>query len=316
MPRKKNYDRAAVDALIARSDGVVKRADLVLLGVPDSTLTNLTGPRGRWQRILPGVVLAHRGNPTLLERRRAALTYAGPDSRLSGHHALDVWGALGRRVDVGREILVVVPHPRHRVSSGFCVVERSERGTGRAERGGLRVTGVARALGDACRRQDLSLDDVREVMSTVLAADRCTLRQLDAVIRHGPTQRSGHSRVALEELGAATRSAAEGRAFRVVSRSGLPQPVWNEPVVVAGRWIGNADAYWPDLGVVLEIDSMTWHLGAQALRRTQAKARRYAAAGLILLSIAPADLLGDPTAFLDQLRRTLETAAAAKRSGR
>jgi len=308
MPRRKKYDRMAVDALIQRSQGVVRRAELITLGVPASTLTSLTAPGGRWQRILPGVILTHRGAPTLLERRRAALVYAGPGARISGHHALDLWGALRGRVEVGEQILVVIPHSVHRTSSGFCVIERSERPTGDLERSGLPVTTVVRAAADACRRQDLRMDDVRELLSTVLSGERCSLQQLQNEVRKGPTQRTRFTNAALREVGAGARSAAESRTLRLVEASDLPQPVWNTDVSVNGRWVGHADAYWPSLGVVLEIDSMEWHLGATQLRRTQEKARRYAAAGLILISIAPADLAADPAGFLGQLRETLATA--------
>lgn len=310
MPRLNPYDRAAVDALVQRSGQVVRHADLVALGMPKSTITHHTSAKGRWQRLLPGVVLAHRGTATLAERRRGALVYAGRGARISGHHALDLHGALGPEADVGTEILLIVPNHHHRTSSRFCVVERSERNPGTTVRQGFPVTAIPRAGGDACRRQDMTLDDVRELLSRLLREDLCTLKQLQRAVLSGPTQRSGHARGALLELGGGVRSAAEARGFRLIETSGLPQPLWNQAVVVDGEWIGEADAYWPGLGVVLEIDSMTWHLGARALRRTQAKARRYAAAGLLLVSVAPADLLADPQGFLSTLRQTLTTAAA------
>ncbi|WP_432562914.1 hypothetical protein [Kineococcus sp. SYSU DK003] len=312
MPKLKNYDRAAVDALIRRDRGVVRRSDLLALGMPKSTLTDLTGARGRWQRLLPAVVVTHRGTPTEWERRRAAVLYAGPQARISGLHALDLHAALASSIEVGRTVFVVIPADVHRTSAGYCEVERTERDPGGSVRRGFPVTSVARACADAVRGHDMRLDDVRELMSGVLREDRCTLKQLQREVLLGPTQRSAFARTALLELGAGTRSSAEAKAMRIVGGSGLPQPLWNQPVVVDGRWVGEADAYWPDLGVVLEIDSMTWHLGARRLRRTQEKARRYAAAGILLVSIAPADLLADPRGFLDTLREALAAAAARR----
>lgn len=312
MPRRREYDRAAIDDLFRANQGVVKRSDLLVAGMPNPTITRWCGVRGRWQRVLPGVVLGHRGTPTTAERRRAALVYAGEDARLSGVHALDLHAALTAPLDPGEKVLVVVPQARHRTSADFCIVERSERDPGRAVRKGFPVTSAARACADAVRGHDLRVDDVRELMSAVLRNDRCSLRQLQREVLGGPTQRSGPARAALQELGAGVRSAAEAKAFQIVTSSDLVQPVWNQPVVVGGRWLGEADAFWPDLGVVLEIDSMMWHLGARALRRTQAKARRYAAAGLTLISIAPADLLADPRGFLETLRSALATATARR----
>ncbi|WP_380169993.1 hypothetical protein ACFEMC_12850 [Kineococcus sp. DHX-1] len=312
MPRRREYDRASIDDLLRANQGVVKRSDLLTAGVPNPTITRWCGVRGRWQRVLPGVVLGHRGTPTTVERRRAALVYAGEGARISGVHALDLHAALTAPLGRDEEVLVVVPQDRHRTSADFCVVERSERDPGRTVRRGFPVTSAARACADAVRGHDLSADDVRELMSSVLRHERCSLRQLEREVLGGPTQRSGPARAALRELGAGVRSAAEAKALQLVSSSDLVQPLWNRPVVVAGRWLGEADAFWPELGVVLEIDSMLWHLGARALRRTQAKARRYAAAGLTLITIAPADLLADPRGFLETLRSALAVATARR----
>lgn len=309
MPRRAPYDPATVDALVRQHERVVPRSLLLAAGLPESTLTGLTGPRGRWQRILPGVVLAHRGTPTVVERRRAALVYAGPTARIGGLHALDLHRALRDALPVDAPVFVVIPDGVHRTSSSFCVVERSERDPGEQVRRGFPVTSVARACADATRGHGMSPDDVRELMSQVLRKDHCTLRDLQREVLSGPTQRSASARASLVELRAGVRSAAEAFAYRTVVASDLPQPLWNQTVVIDGRWVGEADAWWPELGVVLEIDSMEWHLGAKALRRTQEKARRYAAAGLVLITIAPADLRRDPQGFLALLRRTLATAA-------
>ncbi|PRY10795.1 hypothetical protein [Kineococcus rhizosphaerae] len=311
MPRLNPYDRAAVDELF-RPHGLARYSALVELGVPKSTLTHRTRTGGRWQRILPGVVLGHSGTPSTVERRRAALAYCGSAARISGKHALELHGSLTSALPAGEPVLVVIPNAHHRTSSHFCVVERSERDTGVMVRGGFPVTSPARACADAVRGHDVDLDEVRELMSGVLRRRLCTLRHLQEEVLSGPTQRSGPARRALAELRSGARSVAEIEAQKIVGSSRLPQPVWNEPVVVDGRWVGNADAYWPGLGVVLEIDSMLWHLGAGNLRRTQAKARRYAAAGLVLVSIAPADLTADPRAFLELLRDALSRAAALR----
>ncbi|WP_432511082.1 hypothetical protein [Kineococcus sp. SYSU DK001] len=153
------------------------------------------------------------------------------------------------------------------------------------------------------------MDRVRELFGATLQQRRCTLGELHEEVFDGPTQRSASARKILTEVSAGTRSAAEGKIFRRVSASTLPQPVWNEPVVVEGTVIGYADAYWPCLGVVLEIDSVRWHSSPTDLRRTQAKQRRYTEAGILLVSISPRDFLDDPEESLRQLAATLATAA-------
>ena len=81
-------------------------------------------------------------------------------------------------------------------------------------------------------------------------------------------------------------------------------PVPNEPVEVP-RIVTV-----PASSVALEIDSLRWHSTPEDLVRTQAKQRRYAAAGILLIGIALADLLADPDGFLQQLAATLSVAAA------
>lgn len=297
----------AVEALF-RTRGVATRKELLETGVPAATISRRLLPGGPWQLLLPGVVLPHRGTPTWTERRRGALAFAGPGSAISGLHALELHGLrLAPRVELSPEVVVLVPHTQHTRSCGYVKVLRTTRDPHVVERHGMAVAAIARACVDAVR--DGSVDDGREVMGLVVQQRRCTVEQLRDEVVAGPTRGSAVPREVLGDIAAGARSKAEGDVVRLVDGSDLARPVWNQPLVIAGVWVGDPDAYWPTLKVALEIDSMTWHLGAAALRRTQAKQRRYAAAGILLISIAPADLARDPAGFLEILRRTLQAAA-------
>ncbi|WP_432565678.1 hypothetical protein [Kineococcus sp. SYSU DK003] len=308
MPRPRRFDTASVDALMRRQGGVATHQQLMALGVPRSTVIRWA-QYGPWSRLLPAVVLAHRGTPDTEERRRAALAFCGPNAVISGTHALDLHGILGQRIDLDPDVLVLVPHVEHRTSKDFVVVERTTRMPSRRRRAGLDVAPVARAVADAARQAADDIDRVRELFGAALQRGRCTLVELREEVYAGPRQRTAVPRAVLKEASVGTASAAEGNALQIISRSDLPQPLWNEDVVVDGKWVGQADAYWPDLGVALEIDGLKWHSTLADIRRTQEKQRRYAAAGIVLITIAPADLLADPDGFLDVVRRTLTRAA-------
>jgi hypothetical protein len=312
MPRPRSFDLADVDALLGRNDGIATHAQLRSVGVPDRTISRWA-QSGPWQHVLPGVIAGHRGRLTRRQRRLSALAYCGSDAVISGEHALDLQGITGNRIEVRDQILVLVPWQRKRSTSGFVVVERTERAPAIAHRQGLPTVPPARAAADAARH-GADLDRIRELFGATLHQKRCTLQQLHEEVYTGPTQRSATARRVLHEVSDGVRSAAEGQAFERISRSQLPQPVWNHVVVVDGVTVGEADAYWPDLGVALEIDGIRWHSTPEDLRRTQDKQRRYAAAGILLVSIAPADVLADPKRFLEQLAATL-AAAAARRGG-
>ncbi|GAA0289741.1 hypothetical protein [Kineococcus aurantiacus] len=312
MPRPRTFDPADVDALLRRQDGIATHAQLVQTGMTVSTIARWAN-RGPWQRVLPGVVAGHRGTLTQRQRRLGALAYAGVDAVLSGEHAMDLHGTTTDRIRVLPQVLVLVPWTRTRLSSGFVTVERTERPPRVQLCAGLPTAPPARAAADAARH-GADVDRVRELFGATLHRGRCTLAELVTEVLEGPTQRSAAARAVLTEASAGTRSAAEGRVHRVVARSSLPQPLWNEDVVVGGLFVGTADAWWPDLGVALEVDSIRWHSTPGDLRRTQAKQRRYAAAGVLLLTVAPSDVTRDPAGFLRQLATTLE-AGARRRSG-
>ncbi|GAB3454283.1 hypothetical protein GCM10027519_08100 [Kineococcus endophyticus] len=283
-------------------------ADLLHLGLSRSTIVRWA-QHGPWQRILPGVVLHHRAAPSTRERRLAAITFAGPSAVITGTHALALHDLLGTRLALDPTVLLLVPHSEQRTSADFVVVERTRRMPTARRRGGLPVASPVRAAADAARQAGVDLDQVREIFGAVLQQNRGTPEELRREVLTGPRQRTAAARQVLREVDGGSRSAAEGRAFVLIGRSDLPQPLWNEEVLVDGRWIGTGDAWWPDLGVVLEIDGLRWHSTPADIRRTQEKQRRYAAAGLLVLSVTPQDILRDPEAFLELVRATLERAS-------
>lgn len=308
---RRTFNPAAVDAFLREHDGIATHAQLKALGMPVRTIAHRTS-RGPWQRVLPGVVADHRGTLSRRQRRLAALAYAGAGAALSGEHALDVLGITGDRIAIVDQVLVVIPWGRKRLSSGFVTIERTQRRPEILHRRGLPVVSPARAAADAARH-GADVERIRELFGATLHQSRCTLQELQEEVLAGPTQRSADARLVLTEVSAGVRSTAEATVLRLVSTSALPQPVWNETVVVDDVVVGESDAYWPDLGVALEIDGIRWHSTPGDIRRTQAKQRRYAEAGILLLSIAPTDVLADPAGFLRQLGSTL--AVAGRRAG-
>lgn len=303
MPRIGRADYDAVSDLLHRERQVVTHAELAALGMALSTVTWRHRPGGVWNGILPGVVLAHRGTPTPDERSRAAYKYAGDGAILTGVSALRRFRL--RCPDEGEHVLV--PHTRRRNSYDFAVVERTRHLPEVVVINGVPCAPPARALVDACRRLR-RLDDVRELVSHVLQQGACTLAALVDEVRRAARGRSALSRQVLREMSAGVRSAAEAKARRVILDSGLPVPVWNVEVIADGVWLARVDAAWPALGAVLEIDSMAWHLSAEAYRRTQRRQRRLTSRGVLVLPIAPGDIFADPQAFLAELAALLAEA--------
>ena len=110
----------------ASTGGAIRTATLVELGVAPSTIVRNCRTGGRWQRMLPGVVLLHNGVPTQAQRSTAALLYGGDDALLTGHAALAEYGF--RRSSGRATVHILIPHSHRRASRGYVTVERTRRG--------------------------------------------------------------------------------------------------------------------------------------------------------------------------------------------
>lgn len=105
---------------------------------------------------------------------------------------------------------------------------------------------------------------------------------------------------------------AEVRAKRLTRRSGLPEPLWNVPLLDGcGQLIGTPDAWWAEVGLAWEIDSYEYHLSPVDYDRTLRRDARYAAAGIAFLPTLPRRLVTEEAAVLDELEAAY--AAAAQR---
>jgi len=307
MPRRRPYDRFAVDALIAQRDGVVRSSELRRLGMGASTITHRCRAGGPWQRLLPGIILVSNGSATLSQQIRAALLYGGGGALLTGGAALRRRGV--RQMLDGQRLHILIPHRRHRVSTGFVVVERTTRLPNHRNVEGVPCAPIARAAIDATRRSR-SVSDVRAAISEVVQRNLCSVAELGLEIRDAQIRGTALPRRVLREVSEGARSVAEAEVRDFVLRAGLPAAKWNHDVfTVDGQWLACTDAIWEEYGVVLEVDSLEWHLSPASYRKTQARHRRLTAAGLLVVHVTPGTVRSNPSAFIAELSATLATAA-------
>jgi hypothetical protein len=154
------------------------------------------------------------------------------------------------------------------------------------------------------------LSDVRALVSEVVQRGLVSVSQLAREL-HGCQKRgTALLRTVLSEVTEGVRSTAEGEARDHINAANLPKPLWNHDIYDAnGQWLARPDAIWPDLGVVLEIDSVEWHMSPDAYRRTQARQRRLARVGLVVLPVTPAALRDQPQSMIEELKIALEEGA-------
>ncbi len=303
MPSRRSIDLAALDALLRARERVVTHAQLLEMGMALSTICARIRRTGAWQRLHPGVVLAHSGTPTRRERLLGALAYAGAGAMLTGVCALRVYGVTALPSD--RQIHVLIPHASRRQARRGLTVERTRRLPTPRERDRLLLAPPARCVIDACRELD-RLDDVRELVSQAVQTGLCGVDELVLALAQAARQRSALPRAVLAEVGAGVRSAAEARVREVFDRHGIAQPRWNWALVTLdGEHVVTPDGYWEHIGCALQIDSMAWHLSAALYRRTQRLQRSMSTYDVPFLPVAPTDVFTDERRFVAQVREFL-----------
>jgi very-short-patch-repair endonuclease len=91
------------------------------------------------------------------------------------------------------------------------------------------------------------------------------LTTIDSVIREAaqaPKRGSSLLNQAVSEVAAGARSAGEAAFLELLRRAGIAEPELNAEITINGRRYV-VDALWRDLGVVVEIDGMAWHLSGE-----------------------------------------------------
>lgn len=293
MPRRTFTEFDSLDALFRRSERVVRHRELLELGVPSSTIMSRIRPGGPWQRLLPGVLVAHRGIPTLRERLLAAHKYTGEEGILTGAAALVEHGVAAVRHTSPR-LHMLVSHECRRTSHGFLLIERTRRLPTPVTRRLIRLAPLARAVVDACRR-DERLDQVREIVAEVIQDGRCSATEIVAEVRAAARQRTALARKVLREIEAGIRSVAEAKVRAALSARGVDDLEWNVDLFTPdGQFVGRPDAYCRRTGVALQVDSMQWHLRPSLYRHTQQRQRDLTLWGVLVLPWSPFDAMDNP----------------------
>lgn len=276
--------------LVKRQNQLFTRRQALAAGVHPNVLHRRVRPGGPWQEILPGVYLTVTGTPTRDQRDIAAALYAGPGGTLTGSAAL---ARHGMRVS-SRTIDVLIPANRRRQSAGFAVLHRTTRlPPNVCYSGPVQFALPARAVADAVRTMR-DLAGARALVAGAVQSRRCSVEQLQAELKDGPVRGSALLRAALAEVAQGTRSGPEGELLALIRRGKLPMPLLNARLYVGEDLIAQPDAWWPDFGVVCEVDSREWHLGPDSWEQTMRRHARLTALGLHVLHFSPRQIREEP----------------------
>ncbi|WP_370944964.1 hypothetical protein AB5J62_38525 [Amycolatopsis sp. cg5] len=291
--------------LLTGSPAVARVSELMELGISRRAIDRRCAPGGPWRRLLRGIVLLSRAEPTDRHRLHAAVLHGREGAVVTGLWALRCHGL--RRIPEPDEIHVLVPNERNVHSRGFVVVERTRRPPRSSLREDVPVALIPRAIADAANRMD-KRDTIQAMMAEAVQRRRCTPEAIERELG------SRLSREALIPLLGGARSVAEADAWELWRRAGLPPCQWNVKIFDAeGDYIATPDAWCGKVAFAWEIDSRDHHSADDDFGRTLARNARYAAAGVVFLQTLPSRLRSDPEQVIAELRAAYATAAARPR---
>ncbi|NUS44217.1 MAG: hypothetical protein HOQ24_11080 [Mycobacteriaceae bacterium] len=292
-------------------EGVIMWSAITELGAAGSTVSRRCRSGGQWQLLLPGVVLLHGGPPTLRQRMIAALLYVGGDAAITGEAALWLHG-IGRGPEP-QAVHLLRPASRHRLSSGFAVVERSCKMPEAVTREGLRVVPLSRAVVDACRRRR-DLPWCRALLVNVIQRGAATAAELTAELAAGSRRGSAAPREALAELAGGALSYPEIEAQKLSVRAGLPPMVWNRDIEESdGTFVAKPDGWQDGVGLAWEIDSFAHHGTPDAYEHTVNRRQRMESLGIVVVVHTPRMIRVNETQVVADLRSAYVRAAARPR---
>jgi hypothetical protein len=306
MAPSTRLDQDALFRVLEQQLDVIARQQALAAGLTKHALAHRLRPGGPWRGLLPGVYMAATGAPTTLQQEMAALLYAGPGSVITGPAALR---SHHIRTELTEFVDVLVPSTRQRRDTNFVRLHRTSRMPTRIwEAGPVRYAPASRAVADAVRALS-SLRDVRAVVADAVQRDKCAISNLAAELSQGPAKGSVLFREALADVADGIRSAAEGDLRDLLARSGLPMPLFNPWLYDEhGNFVARPDAWWPELGIAVEVDSKQWHTSPEDHAKTLARGRRMARYQIVVLRFTPRQIRTQPAEVTNDIKAALDGA--------
>ena len=270
---------------------------------------------GPWRQLFPGVYLTLPGRPTQAQWEAAAILYAGPQAVITGAAALRYYEFQQIPRQHGDAIDVLIPARFRRASTGCVRVHRTSHMPSMWVKGPTvrRYAYPARAVVDTARW----LTDLREVRALVGDAVQnrhCAVAQLAIELRVGGTPNGALLRKAIAEATDGVRSAPEAELRDLLIKARMPMPLFNPRLYRPnGDFIACPDAWWPEAGVAIEIDSRQWHLAPDDWERTMTRHSELGQYGIVTLHVTPHHLRADPASFLRKAANAYKVGAARPR---
>ena len=297
--------------LAATQHSLITRHQCRELGISGDAALRLVA-RGVWLREAEGVFRMAGSPRTWQSRAMAAALTAGPDALVSHRSAAHLWGLEGFGPP-GRIDVTVHRHRRPRGRRSVVLHESNAFDLAApTRRWGVPVTGPARTLIDVAAVADDDLTVLR-ALDEIRRQGLASWPQLwQALVLHAVRGRPGIVSARETIVRRYGRSVPHGEFARLflllLERAGLPEPVSEHPVVVAGRR-RRIDAAYPHEKVAIELDGRV-HALAHVAERDHVRDNHLEIDGWLVLrfgwtrfSERPGEVVTEVRAALDSRRK-------------
>ena len=258
----------ALARLAERQHNAVARWQLLALGFSRRAVARLI--RDGWLHpIHHGVYAVGSARLTVRGRWMAAVLACGPDAVLSHAAAAALW-----ELRTAPTTIDVTARVRRKNPGVRCHVSRARPPSATLD--GIPVTTLERTMIDQAER--VSLQRVRSMLESAQRRDLLDVARVRAAIASSPgrnTRRLEQALAQVHDEAPWTQSELERAFLELIRAAGLPEPQCN--VYVAGMLV---DFYWPQQGVVVEIDGYAYHRGRRSFEDDRRKSTRLQVAGV------------------------------------
>ncbi len=286
--------------LACRQHGVVRRSQLVALGLGDRAIENRLRA-GQLHRVYQGVYAVGHTNLTTEGHYLSAVLACGERAVLSHRSAAVMWRICPKR---GPRVDVTVPSGGSRARRGAVIVHRSPLPADHVTvRERIPLTTPARTIVD--------LADCSSRRELERAIDEAVYLRLDlSSMQPLPGRRGAKTLAAVLDAHAAgttrTRSDFEELLLELCDSHGLPRPLVNQ--VIAGYEV---DFVWPQARLIVETDGWSAHRRRSAFEHDRVRDATLQVAGWRVVRITWRRLVSEPETVARQLAQLLVLGAAS-----
>jgi hypothetical protein len=308
MPRLSQFDRELLRKLAERQFGIVTRRQALACSLTDAAIRYRIRPGGPWQVVLPGIYATSDGTLDARQRAAAGFLYAGRAIAVTGPCAL-AWHAIPvRQTEV---VDVLVAHACQRNDAGFVRLHRTRVPPEVTYyEGVITYAYPGRAVADTVRQLS-RVEDIRAVVAAGVQLGKVEIWHLERELKSGSVKGSARLRAALAEVADGVRSVAEGDLRTLIRTKGLPPPLFNPRLYVGSEFLASPDAWWPEAGVAVEVDSRAYHLSPASWEKTLARQARMVAEGILVIALPPQRIRSEGWKVAREIRSALDRSRGA-----